>query len=239
MKDLTRRDTTVRERMDNPSADPVTLDRTYEQFRYINAMVAGWRAVYRRQLKPLLVSGREASLLDIGSGGGDVVRALAGWAAADGLALRITAIDPDERAHAFACSRPSPPNLHFRRAYSGDLVREGARFDLVTSNHLLHHLKPAELSALLDDSAQLCRVRTVHADISRARLAYAFFSAATLPFFRGSFIREDGLLSIRRSYTPEELAAVSPAGWQVLRQRPYRNLLIYNCLPPGTDSEVR
>lgn len=229
-RDLSRRDTAVRELMDEPGADVDMLNRTYDQFRFINAIVAGWRGVYLRQLKPVLASGKAATLLDIGSGGGDVVRSLAGWAADDGFVLSITAIDPDERAHAFARSRSAPPNLTFRQAYSADLVKEGARFDVVTSNHLLHHLSAAELSAVLTDSEQLCRVRSVHSDIVRSRLAYTFFSAATRPFFHRSFIREDGLRSIRRSYRPQELADVVRPGWQVQFQRPYRNLLIYDQL---------
>ena len=44
--------------------------------------------------------------------------------------------------------------------------------------------------------------------------------------FTGSYIREDGLTSIRRSYTAAELAAAAPAGWTVARHAPFRNLLL-------------
>lgn len=164
-----------REFMDDPECDPGALDRTYRNFRTVNAVVAAWRPVYRRHLRPLLSATRPRTLLDIGSGGGDVPRALARWAARDGLALEITAIDPDDRAHAFAVRRPVLRGLTFRRATSADLVAEGRRFDLITSNHLLHHLTADELAALLDDCERLCRGRVVHSDIERSRLAYAAF----------------------------------------------------------------
>jgi 2-polyprenyl-3-methyl-5-hydroxy-6-metoxy-1,4-benzoquinol methylase len=187
--------------------------------------VSGLRHSYRTDIRPRLSSTRPHALLDIGSGGGDVARSLARWAARDGLLLTVTAIDPDARAHAYATGRPACPGLEFRRAHSGDLVAAGERFDTVLSNHVLHHLGPADLGALLADSERLCRGVVLHGDIERAALAYAGFSVGTWPFFRGSFIRADGLTSIRRSFTFAELAAVAPPGWTVHRERPYRLVL--------------
>lgn len=214
------------EEMDKPDCDPAMLRRTYAQFPLINRAVSGWHGIYRRLLRPRLAAVEHPALLDIGSGGGDVPRMLARWAARDGLGLRITAIDPDPRAHAFATSRPQPPGLEFRQAFSSELVAEGRRFDAVVSNHLLHHLTAAELAGLLQDSAQLVRSLAVHSDIIRSRPAYVLFAAGTLPFFHRSLIRRDGLTSIRRSYTPAELRAAVPPDWQVVRDSPFRQLLV-------------
>ena len=101
-------------------------------------------------------------------------------------------------------------------------------FDLVTSNHLLHHLDGEALAGLLADSAALVRRRVIHGDLERSRVALAVFGPATLPFARRSFIHTDGLRSIRRSYRRDELAAVVPAGWRVERQFPYRLLLTFD-----------
>lgn len=214
--------------MDAPDCDPVALNRTYAQFRFVNAVVAGWQLTYRRHLRPVLHRDRPTTVLDIGSGGGDVPRALARWAARDGYQVQITAIDPDPRAHTWATRQPAVKGVMFRQAFSRDLVAEGRSFDVVVSNHLLHHLDVAELQALLADSQQLARVRAVHSDISRSRWGYLLFSAGTWAFFPRSFIREDGLTSIRRSYTADELRAAAPAGWRVERQPPWRNLLVHD-----------
>jgi 2-polyprenyl-3-methyl-5-hydroxy-6-metoxy-1,4-benzoquinol methylase len=80
--DLASRDREVRELMDDPDADLAALRRTYRQFRLVNRLVAGWGRLYGRDIRPLLSTDREATLLDIGSGGGDVARAMArppGW----------------------------------------------------------------------------------------------------------------------------------------------------------------
>ena len=156
-------------------------------------------------------------------------RKLAMWAVRDGLKLEITAIDADARAVRYASALPPLPGVQFRQAMSHELVREGQTFDLVVSNHMLHHLSLAELSALLEDSQQLCGEggKVIHSDLERHPLAYALFNALTMPLFRHSLIRHDGLLSIRRSFTPSELRQIAPPGWRVGRGAPFHNLLIY------------
>ena len=208
--------------MDGLDCDPAMLDRTYAQFPVVNFVVSGWRSMYCRSIRPGLSTTRPSTLLDVGSGGGDVARSLARWAARDGLRLEVTAIDPDPRAHAWASSRPGVRGLSFRRALSSDLVAEGARFDYVVSNHILHHLNAAELQGVLADSEALARRGALHADIARGRLAYLGFSLGTWPFFHRSYIRPDGLTSIRRSFTATELRRVAPDGWRVRRGHPCR-----------------
>lgn len=221
------------EEMDKPDCDLRKLQRTYAQFHLINTVVSGWHGTYLRRIKPMLSPNTATTLLDIGCGGGDIARSLARWATRDGLELEITAIDPDQRAYAFASTQPPVPGLTFRQALSEELVKEGASFDIVISNHILHHLTPAAFEALLVDSERLTRGIAVHSDIARGPAAYALFSVGTLPFFPGSFIRQDGLTSIRRSYTAAELATILPTGWQVQRERPHRNVLLYGA---GTHS---
>lgn len=236
---LAERDPDAVEEMDRPDCDPRKLDRTYAQFGMVNAVVSGWRRTYTSLLRPAFSRDRTNTLLDVGSGGGDLPRALARWAERDGLRLDVTAIDPDQRAHAFATSHPGRPGLSFRRALSSQLVAEGAQFDAVVSNHVLHHLNPAEFNGLLDDTEQLARKVAVHSDIARHPLGYALFSAATLPL-PGSYIRQDGLTSIRRSYTPDELrdAVAGRSSWRVRTAIPFINLLVLDGGTPTAPGDA-
>lgn len=220
------RDAAAVELMDAPDCDPLKLERTYGQFGLVNRLFSGWRLLYVQELRPLLSPRTVTTVLDIGSGGGDLARLLAHWSRRDRLLLQITGADPDARACGFAARRPRHPRVSFVQADSSDLVREGRQFDVVISNHVLHHLQPGDLARLLADSQALARQLCLHNDLRRSAAAYGLFSLAALPF-RGSFIRADGLVSIRRSYTPAELAAAAPPGWLVRRHPPFHQVLVH------------
>jgi 2-polyprenyl-3-methyl-5-hydroxy-6-metoxy-1,4-benzoquinol methylase len=112
----------------------------------------------------------------------------------------------------------------FRTTDSSALRAGGERFDIVLSNHVLHHLTDAELRAFADDSLALSRQVVLHADIERSRTAYALYTLGITPLAPGTFLRTDGLRSIRRSYRGDELAAALPAdaGWVIRRPVPFR-----------------
>ncbi|ALX67181.1 methyltransferase domain-containing protein [Microbacterium sp. XT11] len=235
--DLTVRDTGARELMDAPDADLRMLEQTYRRFGVVNRVVSAPVSLYRRDVRPRAGT-RPLRILDIGAGGGDLCRFLARRLRRDGIAAELTALDPDERAMTWARRNGAGAGVTYRVAFSGDLVSEGRSFDLVLSNHLLHHLTAEELRTLLRDSSALVAPGglVAHRDIARSRAAYALFAAATLPFagnlFAGSFIRADGLTSIRRSYTAEELRAAVPPGWHVATRMPARLELRWE---PGDD----
>ncbi|WP_417511206.1 methyltransferase domain-containing protein [Microbacterium sp.] len=225
MVDLSSRAVEERELMDDPDADIRMLERTYERFPLVNAVVSRWKTVYRHDIRPF-ARRRPIRLLDVGAGGGDVSRALAGWARRDGLQMSVTALDADARAIRWASARGG--DVEYRCAHTSDLVANAERFDVVVSNHLLHHLTGGELPELLSDSVALVADDglVLHRDIERSGFAYRSFRAGTWPFaknvFADSFIREDGLTSIRRSYTAREITADVADGWQVRQRFPAR-----------------
>ncbi|MFE4081090.1 class I SAM-dependent methyltransferase [Paenarthrobacter sp. YIM B13468] len=231
---LKDRDVDAIEDMDRPDCDLRRLDRSYARFPAVNRLLSGWHRTYRDRFRPLLAVRGTASVLDIGCGGGDVARSLAGWAAKDGYTLKVTAIDPDERAYNFATRAPAIEGVTYRQAHSTDLVAEGRRFDIVLSNHILHHLDADQLAGVLKDSEVLCRKVALHNDLKRSNIAYLLFAAGFWPLGVGSFICGDGLVSIRRSFTSRELQAVAPEGWRVDPNGPWHNLLVYE--PAGNGS---
>lgn len=235
---LARRNPAITELMDDPGCDPERLDRTYAHFRILNPLIAGWNRIYRHRLRPRLLEG-PATLVDIGCGGGDVAAHLFRLALRDGLDLTVTGIDPDQRAIAYARAHSG---AEFLACDSSALVDLGRRFDFVVSNHVLHHLGPDELTGLFRDSEVLARCAVVHNDIRRDDLGFAaFWTLAGV--FAGSFIRTDGLRSIRRAYTPDELGRVLPEGWHAESLPPYRLLAVLDpkaghaAVPSGPDSD--
>ncbi|RDI02357.1 methyltransferase family protein [Curtobacterium sp. AG1037] len=223
--DLSARATDLRELMDDPDCDPRALERTFRRFAVVNALVSGWRAAWRTHVVPALPASGRARILDLGCGGGDLARALVRWAGSDGFAVEVVGIDPDERAIASA-RRSTPRGVTFRQASSGELVAAGERFDVVVSNHVLHHLDDPARAAFLADSEQLATSRVLHSDIRRSRQAYRAYAVASPLVAAGTFVRVDGLRSIRRSFTVPELQDVLPAGWRAERAAPHRVLAV-------------
>ena len=226
---LRHRNPDLVEWMDQPDCDPVRLHNTYQNFRIVNRLLSGWRRVYVTRIRPCLAesSVTRMRLLDVGCGGGDIPRRIHQWALADGFDLEVTGIDPDSRALAFARHHHNPTKgLRFMQADSAELIRDGQTFDLVICNHVLHHLPAEGILPFLQELDQLSSRRVLCGDIARSAAGYALFSLFTLPFFRNSYIRPDGLISIRKSFTAKEIRAILPDSWTVEQPFPFRLLLI-------------
>ena len=221
---LRERAVDLTEIMDDPACDPERLAATYRRFGTVNRLVSGWGAVYHRRLAPFLHGlGRPARVLDIGSGGGDLISRLGRLADRDGLSVSWTGADPDPRAHA-AATAGRTRDVRFVCGHSGDLRAAGERFDAVLSNHLLHHLSTPDLRGLADDSLALSSGIVLHSDIERGHRAYALYGVGVLPLAPGTFLHTDGLRSIRRSYRAHELTTALGHPWRVERPAPFRLL---------------
>lgn len=225
---LRTRATDLTELMDDQDCDSVRLRRTLERFSIVNRLVGGWAREYRNHIRPLLALCRGSSrILDIGCGSGDVLRGLVRMARNDGFEIEALGIDPDPRALEVARAAKAVKGVRYRDASSGSLVDEGETFEIVISNHLLHHLDDDALRVVLRDSELLTNGIALHSDIARGRIAYGAYAVGILPLAPGSLLLTDGLRSIRRSYTQEELAAALPRGWEAQHPHPFRLLAVH------------
>ncbi len=226
---LAERDVELRELMDDPACDPARLRATLQRFDTVNRLISGWGAVYQSHIRPHLAGlGRPARVLDLGCGGGDVITRLARQATADGLEVEWLGVDPDPRAIEVASRRrqirDAAGSVRFERTDSSGLIAAGESFDLVLSNHVLHHLGADELTRFAAESRVLSRGIVLHGDIERGRIAYGLYTIAVTPLAPGSFLRTDGLRSIRRSYRADELAEALGPPWAVQRPAAFRVL---------------
>ena len=67
--------------------------------------------------------------------------------------------------------------MTFRCADAATLRAEGARFDAVLSNHVLHHLTAPSCARSRATSLALSDGIVVHSDIRRSRLAYGLYAS--------------------------------------------------------------
>lgn len=226
--DLRYRAKSIHEGIDDPKGDVAKMYRTYDDLAQINVLVSGWRRIYTEIIRPHLNPNTATTLLDVGCGGGDITRTLVTWANRDGLRLDTTGIDIDTRAIEYALSLPPLAGTRFYHVGHQELVRTGHQFDLVISNHMLHHLSDLELCYLFDDLRQLARREVILSDLGRSKISYFVFKYVIAPFFRrNTFIRKDGLISIQRAFTGPELRSLLPEGWTYQSQWYDRHIVRY------------
>ena len=220
--DLSSRAENLHELMDDPNCDRERLFNTYRQFSVTNRLLAGWRSCYANLVRPLLRRGESSTLLDIGFGGGDIPRSLAAWARRDGFDLTITAVEQDERALSYVAALPGCEGVKFCRASLDELRRDSCMFDFVISNHVLHHVPDSELAQFRQQVEALTSRMAIMNDIVRSTTSYHLFAALAPLMHRNSFSVPDGLVSIRRSFTRDELAAALGSKWHVRCARWFR-----------------
>ncbi len=220
---------TAPELMDDPACDETKLLRTVEQFALINALLSNARANLRRYV--LDDGGARLSVIDVGAGGGDIMRWLVRSARKRKVDLSVTCIDADPRIAAFAEKRCSAyPEITVRHAAWQSIV-DGPRYDYVFANHLLHHSPDDEVAATIAGLSRIARRRVVISDLSRSRWSHGLFGLFAGLLFHRSFARFDGMLSIRKGFLPEELfRAATQLGidrrTQIAEQFPGRILMI-------------
>lgn len=185
--------------------------RSLEDLRLVNRLPGG-RSRLLAAVRPFLQASPRPRLLDVGCGSADVPsfvrRALRGRLMAVGVDLKLLhlRVAPSEinRVVADVRALPFPP----------------ATFDVVTASLFLHHFDPPEVAPVLRALYALARRALVISDLRRSRVPYLFGRIFFPLIFRSAVSVADGLLSIRRAFTRDELeAAFAEAGIPV-RIRP-------------------
>ena len=210
--DLSRR-AAIPELMDNPDSDLRRLERTLKQLGFINRFFTGTRALLKEAvLKPMMQHpNRRYHLVDLGAGGCDTMIWLLDAAAKRQLDLHVTACDHDPRVIRFAQARAGQREdltILRRDVMALDDLHP---VDVIYANHLLHHLTNDRIAQLLTYLAGFEKTVVVMSDIRRCWLTYAAYYLLTTVFYRNSFARYDGLLSIRKGFRVDELRAVTGA----------------------------
>ena len=219
---LSRRDEQLVEAMDDSNCDQGLFLRTHRQLATINSLLCRWRWLYLHHIRSQCLPGQSYRLLDVGCGTGHLLITLADWARQDQIDFEPIGIDLDARAFAIAAS-----GLTLRQQSIQDLAADNETFDFVVCNHVLHHLPTNEITEFLAAITAVTRRCAIVNDIARSNFAYRTFPLVGC-CFRNSWILPDGLLSIRRSFTPHELLPLLPPAWRTQTLPPSRLVARYN-----------
>lgn len=196
------------ELLDGESLDPADLRENLREMAMLNRLPGGLSAS-RRGIERLLNGTAEATVLDVGTGSGDLPAALV-----DGNGARLRVIAVDLRAEVLAVARARLGGLagvQLLQADAGALPLEDGSVDVAHASLLLHHLDTDRAIGALREMRRVARRGVVINDLRRGVLAYAATAATVLALTRGRYTRHDGVLSARRAYTLAELDDLAAA----------------------------
>jgi SAM-dependent methyltransferase len=194
------------ELLDDPAADPDTVMQSLRNIARANRWFGGGAAV-RHGLERVLRGvprDRPLTLLDLGTGAGDLPRRAVRWARRRGYVLRPVGLELNRTAAAMARRAGVPCAV----ACAGAPPMRDKSVDLVLVSQVAHHLTSDSTVRLLRTCDELARVGVVIADLRRGRLALLAFRVGARALRFDPSTVADGLTSIRRGFTPRELRAL-------------------------------
>jgi hypothetical protein len=161
------------------------------------------------------------TLVDVGTGLGDIPRAVARAARPHGVRVRLVGLERN-RAAAVAAREPDGPPLAPVLGDGASLPFGPRSVDIVIASQVLHHLPPAVAISWIAGVNAVARRAVVIADLRRSWFAMAGLWLASFPLGFGAVTRHDAVLSLRRGYTCAELNALLRAAGvpAVARYRP-------------------
>jgi SAM-dependent methyltransferase len=214
------------ELMDQPVDAPDELEQSLADIEISNRWLGGIAPI-RREVR----RAGARTILDVGSGSGDVPRALVRDGRRRGVDLRVTCLDHSDAMIAIAQRRTGGDDaLTFVRGEGERLPFADAAFDVVTCSLALHHFEPPAARELLREMRRVARVTPIVGDLTRSYVAFAGTWLYAHLTTRNRLTRNDAPLSVRRAYVPgEALALAREAGWRsprVIHERFFRMTLI-------------
>jgi ubiquinone/menaquinone biosynthesis C-methylase UbiE len=193
------------ELLDDPDAAPALVCESLRNIGRANRWFGGAAAV-RFGLAHAFAGAPATSftLLDVGTGLGDLPRMAGAWARDRGITLTPVGLERHTAAARLARSLGLPTVI-------GDaamLPFASRSIDLVLLSQVAHHFAPAAIVHLLRECQRVARRAVIVTDLRRSALAAVGFSmAARLLGFDAATLR-DGVTSLRRGFTTRSLAAL-------------------------------
>ena len=224
MSSLAQR-TIADEQMDAADIDPAVYAAVLRDLAKVNRWtLTAWPTL--AFLDRAIGDRRAFSLLDVGFGQGDMLRAIAKWADKRGIEARLVGVDLNPlSAQVALAAAPHDPAIEYR---TGDYVDQPEAFDFIISSQVAHHMTDAQLDQFLRHMEAHARAGWLVSDLHRHRFAHGGYPLLARLLGVHRIVRQDGTLSIARSYRPAEWPAIlaraglDPATVTIARRFPFR-----------------
>lgn len=180
---------------------------SYEEFRdclrdleKVNRMLGAYRPTLRWLEQFANTGGSELRIVDVGCGGGDMLRRIETWCRRHGVPARLTGIDLNP--HAARAAREFSGSGSSIEWITGDAYsyQPPAPISLVISSLFTHHLSDSEIVKFILWMESVAQRGWFINDLHRKPLPYYGFKALSSLMRWHRFVRHDGPVSIRRSF---------------------------------------
>jgi SAM-dependent methyltransferase len=205
--------------LDAPDLDPRLGRRSLRDVALANTLFGGAGAVVGEIAAMLPRLPRHVTLLDVGTGLGDIPARARVVARRAGVTLDTVGLEAAEWG-AIAC-RPLTELAIVGNALA--LPFGDASIDIVTCSQVLHHFFDADAQQLVRELDRVARRQVIISEIRRTRVAAAGIWAASFLLGFHPVSRHDGVVSVMRGFTTGELrdAVRTAIGHDaVVRRRP-------------------
>lgn len=190
------------EHLDNPDTPPSIRRRSLDDVCRANALLGGTHAVLAELSRILPALGERATLLDVGTGLADIPSRAAARARRLGVTLATVGVD-----EAASLLLASGPRLDAGAcADARHLPFAAASVDVVTCSQVLHHFPDDEIPLVLRELQRVAKRYVVVSDLRRSWVAAAGFWTVAWPLGFHAVTRHDGVVSVLRGFTTDELA---------------------------------
>lgn len=191
--------------MDDFSLKGEELRDALDKIATINQFLGG-NQLTLQGVKKIINAKEEITIVDVGCGNGDMLRALADYGNKNNLKFNLIGID----ANAFTVDYA----IKLSKEYSNisykceDIFSEAftqLKYDIVLCTLTLHHFKNSEIDYLIQLFSKQARLGIVINDLHRHSIAYRAFQVICFIFRLNKMSRQDGLVSILRGFKKQEL----------------------------------
>jgi 2-polyprenyl-3-methyl-5-hydroxy-6-metoxy-1,4-benzoquinol methylase len=194
------------EKLDEDYIPASDLFQNLKELEFINRFLGG-HAVTIRGLKKLIHEHRlhEFTLLDVGCGGGDTLRAIARFCRRNGLKARLIGVDLKLDCIEYARSKSLDyPEIEYHLSDFRTFT-PNCEIDFVSNALFCHHFYEEDLKSIAYCMHRLPTKGFIVNDLHRHWLAFYSIRILTKLFSKSYLVKNDACLSVARGFRKSEL----------------------------------
>ncbi len=219
------------ERIDTGDYTQEEYERFLREIRLVNRFAGDNRALGKTLLRDIEKSDlRQFSVLDVGAGSGELLRAIARFSYRRDRRATLFGLELNSRsARAIVEESVNFPEIEAVRGDALNLPFADDAFDYAICSLFTHHFTDDDIVRILEQMSRVARRGIFIIDLHRHRAAYLLYQIFCAAFRISPLVREDGSLSILRSFQPGELERLAGKAnlkrFSVTRYFPFRLVL--------------